>query len=172
VCAEYRGGRSRRCRAAKASSRCDGSIGKLDAGAAKFELSCAGGKGGSVSLTLILMHPDAIKTFPLNDFEGPDGIGGSKDLAEWAVDTRGPSTTLKTGIGGWYGVDGDGFVLSTSGENAPLIAFVRQVVDSKAQRLRLTLSAPHGGEALQASVSLDGTQAELARTAAACLGAK
>jgi hypothetical protein len=147
-------------------------VGAVDLGPAKFELACSSGKGANLSLTLILMKPDGVKNFPLNDFEGPDGIGGSKGLAEWAVDTRGPSITLKTGIGGWYGVDGDGFVLSSNGDagkSSPIADFVRQVVDAKSQRLRLQLNAPHGGEPLQASVMLDGAQAELAKTAADCL---
>ena len=151
-------------------------VGAVDLGPAKFELACSSGAtGGNLSLTIIVMKPDGVKNFPLTDFEGPDGIGGSKDLAEWAVDTRGPSTTLKTGIGGWYGVDGDGFVLSSNGDTgkvSPMADFVRQVLDTKAQRLRLKLTSPKGGEPLQAAVMLDGAQAALAHTAADCLATK
>jgi len=146
-------------------------VGAVDLGPARFELACSG-KGGYLALTLILMKPDEVKNFPLNDFEGPDGVGGSRELAEWSVDTRGPSFNYKTGIGGWYGVDGDGFVLSSNGDSgkSPITAFVHQLVDAKSQRLRLNLSAPRQGDPLQAEVMLAGAQAELARTAADCLG--
>lgn len=150
-------------------------VGNADLGAAKFELSCTPGKGGSLSLSLIFLRTDAHKAFALDEFEGPEGVGESRALAQWAVDTRGPATTLDSNISGWYGVDGDGFILSTAairGKSSPLPEFVRQLTGSDAQRLRLRVTPPHGGEPLQASVILAGAQAELARIAAPCLAPK
>src|SRR5689334_21101507 len=79
-------------------------VGNIGLGAAKFELACSAGKGGSLSLSLILLNKDAAKSFALDDFEGPDGVGESRVLAQWGVDTRGPATNLDSNISGWYGV--------------------------------------------------------------------
>jgi hypothetical protein len=147
-------------------------VGNTDLGAAKFELACRGGKGGSLSLSLILMQPAAAKVFPLDDFEGPDGAGESRELAQWAVDTRGAGVTLDSVISGWYGVDGDGFLFSTAaivGKNAALFPFARRLTAADAQRLRLRVTPARGGEPLQASVLLAGAQAKLAQVAADCL---
>lgn len=148
-------------------------VGSDEVGApAQFELVCHGAKNGALSLALILSSPDAIKTFPLPDFEGPDGIGESNDFARWGVDTRGDAVQASGSIGGWYGVDGDGFLLSRS-ERAhkatPLATIVAAMGKPEAKRLRLSVASPKGGEALQAQASLDGHQSDLAATAKACL---
>jgi hypothetical protein len=150
-------------------------VGNVGLGEAKFELACSAGKGGSLSLSLVLMHRDAAKAFALDEFEGPDGIGESRPLAQWGVDTRGPATNLDSNISGWYGVDGDGFVLSTAamrGKSTALPDFVRQLTSSEALRLRLRVTPPHGGDPLQASAALSGAQADLSRVAADCLAPK
>ena len=148
-------------------------VGAVDVGApAQFELACHGAKDGALSLALILSSPDAIKTFPLAAFEGPDGIGESKDLARWGVDTRGDAVQASGSIGGWYGVDGDGFLLSRS-ERAhrasALATLVAALGRPEAKRLRLSVASPEGGDALQAEALLDGRQADIAATAKACL---
>lgn len=139
---------------------------------AQFELACHGAKDGALSLALILSSPDAIKTFPLTDFEGPDGVGESRDLARWGVDTRGDAVQVSGSIGGWYGVDGDGFVLARS-ERAhragALATLVAAIGNPDAKRLRLSIAPPKDGEPLQAQALLDGHQAELAATAKDCL---
>lgn len=139
---------------------------------AQFELVCHGAKDGAISLSLILASPDAIKTFPLTDFEGPDGIGEDKDLARFGVDTRGDAVQVSGAISGWYGVDGDGFFLSRSERShkaTPLAKIVAALGQPEAKRLRLSVASPKGGEALQAQALLDGRQAEIAATAKACL---
>ena len=148
-------------------------VGDVAVGApAQFELMCHGAKDGALTLALILSSPDAIKTFPLPDFEGPDGIGETRDVARWGVDTRGDAVQASGPIGGWYGVDGDGFVLSRS-ERAhkatPLAAIVAALGQPESKRLRLSVASPKGGEALQAEALLDGHQAAIAATAQACL---
>ena len=148
-------------------------VGAVEAGApAQFELSCHGAKDGALSLALILSSPDAITTFPLREFEGPDGIGESKDYARWSVDTRGDAVQANGSIGGWYGVDGDGFVLSRS-ERAHRASALATIVAAlgrpEAKRLRLSVASPQGGDALQAEALLDGRQADIAATAKACL---
>jgi hypothetical protein len=150
-------------------------VGNVGLGAAKFELACSAGKGGSLSLSLIFMRRDAAKSFALDEFEGPDGVGESRALAQWGVDTRGPATNLDSNISGWYGVDGDGFILSTAanlGKSTALPDFVRHLTSDDALRLRLRVTPPHGGDPLQASAALSGAQAELARVAADCLLSK
>ena len=150
-------------------------VGNVGLGEAKFELACSAGKGGSLSLSLIFMRRDAAKSFALDEFEGPDGVGESRALAQWGVDTRGPATNLESNISGWYGVDGDGFVLSTAaiqGKSTALPDFVRHLTSADALRLRLSVTPPHGGDPLQASAALSSAQVELSRVAADCLAVK
>ena len=142
--------------------------------AAQFELACHGAADGALSLTIVLAMPDAITGFPLTAFEGPDGVGEGRDLATWSVDTRGKSVELRTAISGWYGVDGDGFLLSRSAawRTAPtVVTFVRALVADDAQRVRLRVDTPDGGSPLLAEASLAGRQASLAAVAADCVRA-
>lgn len=148
-------------------------VGDVAVGApAQFELACHGAKDGALSLALILSSPDSITTFPLTDFEGPDGIGEKRDLARWGVDTRGDAVQASGGIGGWYGVDGDGFLLSrseSSHRKSALATIAAALGKPDAKRLRLSVESPKGGDALQAEALLDGRQADLAAIAKDCL---
>lgn len=148
-------------------------VGAVDVGKpAQFELACHGAKDGALSLSLILSSPDAITTFPLADFEGPDGVGEARELARWGVDTRGSAVQAAGAISGWYGVDGDGFLLSRSTrahKATPLATLVAALTRPEAKRLRLSVASPRGGDALQAEALLDGRHADLAAAVGACL---
>ncbi|UXI66867.1 hypothetical protein [Tahibacter amnicola] len=148
------------------------SVGDREAGAVQFELACHSAKDGALSLSLIIPAPDAITDFPLPEFEGPEGIGETRDSAHWRVDTRKDGATLTSSIGGWYGVDGDGFVLSLSAPNrkaAPLRAFVQALVADGAKRLHLRIDPPKAGAALQAQAMLDGQSSTLRQTVEPCV---
>lgn len=139
---------------------------------AQFEFACHPARDGALSLSLILADPDRITGFPLRDFEGPDGIGEQRELAQWGVDTRGDGLNVKGPISGWYGVDGDGFLLSRSEANkrpGALHALAKALVAPEAKRLRLAVSPPAAGETLRAEVLLEGRQAQLAELLQPCL---
>lgn len=141
---------------------------------AQFEFACHPAKDGALSLSLILADPDRMTGFPLREFEGPDGIGEQRDLAQWGVDTRGDGLNVKGPISGWYGVDGDGFLLSRSEANkrpGALRQLAKAAVAPDAKRLRLAVSPPATGETLRAEVLLDGKQAQLAELLKPCLQA-
>lgn len=141
---------------------------------AQFEFACHPARDGALSLSLILADPDRMNGFPLRDFEGPDGIGEQRELAQWGVDTRGDGLIVKGPISGWYGVDGDGFLLSRSEANkrpGALRALAKAVVAPEAKRLRLSVSPPAAGETLRAEVLLEGRQAQLAELLKPCLQA-
>lgn len=146
-------------------------VGPRALGPARLELSCRGGKGGSLALRLVLPAA-AAAAFPLDAFEGPDGVGGSRDLAEWGIDTRAASTRLSSGIGGWY--DAERFVLATEAiQGRPageLVGFVRRLVNDDLRRLRLSLAPPRSGEPLQAEAEIaPADRAALRAAAADCL---
>ena len=69
---------------------------------AKIEFSCTTGKGGALQVAVTLPTPEAVAGFPLEAFEGPDGIGETKTLAKWSM--LGPNAMEVAGpISGWRG---------------------------------------------------------------------
>lgn len=147
-------------------------VGKQGAVAAQFEIACRDGKGGALSWSLIIAQPDALTTFPLTQFEGPDGIGETRKLAEWSVGDA-KNAHARTPISGWYGVDGDGFVLATSRLSAKpseLARFSRLLVESDQARLRLRVQSPKAdGDALEANATIGEHHKEIARIITSCL---
>jgi hypothetical protein len=147
-------------------------VGDVEYSGAQFEFACHPAADGALSISLILANPDGIRNFPLNDFEGPDAIGEQRDLAEWRVDTRGAGVAVKGPISGWYGVDGDGFLLSRSEPNRKRAALQRlatSLLTADAQRLRLSVAAPVKGEPLQAELMLEGRQDSIRAALDPCL---
>ncbi|TDR38746.1 hypothetical protein DFR29_11974 [Tahibacter aquaticus] len=148
------------------------SVGAQALPGAQFEFSCHPARDGALSISLILAQPDSLKGFALDVFEGPDGAGEQRDLAQWSVDTRGDGINVKGPISGWYGVDGDGFVLSRAEPNnraGALHQLGKVLADTQARRLRLAVSPPTAGAPLQAEVLLDGQQTALAELLKPCL---
>ncbi len=100
----------------------------------QFEFSCHPASSGALSIEVVLTKDEKAGGFPLDRFEGPDGVGGERDLAEWSIDTRGDGVRVRGAISGWYGVDGDGFVFGRSQINRKPDAFgalVRAATESK-----------------------------------------
>ena len=148
------------------------SVGAQALSGAQFEFACHPARDGALSISLVLAQPDNLKGFALDAFEGPDGIGEQRDLAQWSVDTRGDGINVKGPISGWYGVDGDGFVLSRSEPNnrpGALHQLGKALADTQARRLRLAVSLPASGAPLQAEVMLEDKQAGLAELLKPCL---
>lgn len=147
-------------------------VGDTQLAGATFEFACHPARDGSLSLSVVLVKSASAAGFPLDRFEGPDGIGEQQDLAEWSIDTRGDGLRVTSPISGWYGVDGDGFILSRSQANArpdALRSLLRAAIAPEAQRLRLALRPPDGGAALQAELPLPGKQAAIREAVAACI---
>lgn len=149
----------------------EASIGALKLAGAQFEIACRGGKRGAISFALVLPDPAPGKDFPLDAFEGPDGVGETRALAQWSTgdDVKGPASR----ISGWYGVDGDGYLLSSAREAArpaELAAIARHLGASDRVELRFDLQRPQGnGAALQARAWVVGRRSELERLLRPCL---
>lgn len=147
-------------------------VGTTQLAPVQFEFACHPATDGALSLGVVLTRNEKAAGFPLDRFEGPDGIGTARDLAQWSVDTRGDGVRVSGPIHGWYGVDGDGFVLGRSQANARpdgFDALVRAASGAQARRLRLSVQAPDGGATLQAELPLDGHQATIRDLVSACL---
>lgn len=147
-------------------------VGTTQLAPVQFEFACHPAPDGALSLGVVLTKDEKAAGFPLDRFEGPDGIGSARDIAQWSVDTRGDGVRVSGPINGWYGVDGDGFVFGRSQANARpdgFDALVRAASAAEARRLRLSVRAPDSGETLQAELPLDGHQATIRDLVAACL---
>lgn len=140
-------------------------------GGAKAEFMCTTGKGGALSVAVSLPEPEAIKGFPLGDFEGPGGIGEKRALATWSLGGEIPATT-KGNISGWYGVDGDGFLLAATSDSANASAFrrlLRRYLDAATQPLRLVVESPKKGAALEVEIVLGDRRDSVEAIIAPCL---
>ncbi|MEO5558433.1 MAG: hypothetical protein ABIO49_01810 [Dokdonella sp.] len=140
---------------------------------AKVEFMCTTGNDGALSVAVILPEPDAIKDFPLGDFEGPDGIGEKRAIATWSLAGE-KSVTAKGTISGWYGVDGDGFLLAATSDSANASDFkrlLRRYLDAATQPLRLVVDSPKKGAALEVEVVLGDRRASVEAIIAPCLKA-
>lgn len=147
-------------------------VGQVQLQPVQFEFACHPARNGALSISVVLTKGDSAGGFALDAYEGPDGAGEQGDVAEWSVDTRGDGLQVKGPISGWYGVDGDGFIVSRAQPNArpgALGGLVKAVVDAKSRRLRLSVAAPGKGEPLQAELLLDGQQEAIRQVVAACL---
>lgn len=147
-------------------------IGKSAIADAKFEFTCTTGQGGVLAISLIVPHPDEAKGFPLDRFEGPDGIGETRDLAEWSVSGSARPARARTSISGWYGVDGDGWIFSRARESArssDIARVAKQFLSSENARLRLVVKAPAHKEALKVEAPIAGHRGEVAKALEPCL---
>jgi hypothetical protein len=145
-------------------------IGNITVPDAKFEFTCRDGQGGALSISLIL--PESVSGFPLQKFEGPEGIGEMHDLAEWSVSGAAKPARARTHISGWYGVDGDGFLLSTareSGHSSDLARLAKRLVSSDQARLRLVVKPPAHGNALKVEATIAGHREAIEKALAPCL---
>jgi hypothetical protein len=145
-------------------------VGDTPVADAKFEFVCRTGEGGAFSISLIL--PESVPGFPLEQFEGPDGVGETRDLAEWSVSGAPKPARARTSISGWYGVDGDGFLLSKARESAhasDLARLAKQLVASDQARLRLVVKPPRHGAALKVEAPIAGHREAVAKAIEPCL---
>ena len=140
---------------------------------AKFEFGCTTGEGGMLQVALILPPPESVAGFPLERFEGPDGIGETRDLAEWSVSGGPKPARARTSISGWRGVDGDGFVLAKareSGHSSDLARVAKRFVASEEARLRLVVKPPSAhGAAIKVEAPIAGHREDVAKALAPCL---
>ena len=139
---------------------------------AKFEFACRTGQGGTLSISLVLPPPESVSGFPLEKFEGPEGIGETRDLAEWSVSGTAKPARARTSISGWLGVDGDGFVLAKARESAhssDLARLAKRFVSSEQARLRLVVKAPGHRNALKVEAPIAGHREDVAKALAPCL---
>ena len=148
-------------------------IGKTVIGDAKFEFGCTTGEGGALQIALILPPPESIPGFPLDKFEGPDGIGEAHDLAEWSVSGGPKPARARTSISGWRGVDGDGFLLAKARESArssDIARVAKKFVASEQARLRLVVKPPSAhGAAIKVEAPIAGHREAVAKALAPCL---
>jgi len=148
-------------------------IGKTVIADAKFEFGCTTGEGGALQISLILPPPESVAGFPLDKFEGPDGIGEAHDLAEWSVSGGPKPARARTSISGWRGVDGDGFLLAKSRESShssDIARVAKRFVASEQVRLRLVVKPPSShGAALKVEAPIAGHREEVAKALAPCL---
>jgi hypothetical protein len=147
-------------------------VGSVTLPDAKFEFACRDGQGGALSIALIVSPPEAVGGFPIDKFEGPDGIGEMHDLAEWSVSGTAKPARARTHISGWYGVDGDGFLLSTareSGHSSDLARLAKRLVSSEQARLRLVVKPPGHGNALKVEAPIAGHREAIEKALARCL---
>jgi len=148
-------------------------IGKTTIADAKFEFGCTTGEGGMLQIALILPPPESVAGFPLDKFEGPDGIGEARDLAEWSVSGSAKPARARTSISGWRGVDGDGFLLAKARESShssDLARVAKRFVSSEQGRLRLVVKPPSAhGAAIKVEAPIAGHRDEVAKALAPCL---
>ena len=137
-----------------------------------FEFACSTGPGGMLSLTVILPPPEAVTGFPLEEFEGPDGIGETHDLAEWSVTGGKKPARARTTISGWRGVDGDGYLLSRARESdksSDIARLAKRLLSSDQARLRLVVKPIKHGEALKSEAPVEGHREAIEKILAPCL---
>jgi hypothetical protein len=138
---------------------------------AQFEFTCTTGKGGALSVAVVLPAPESVPTFPLEKFEGPDGIGENRMLATWSI--LGPrAMTVTSSISGWRGVDGDGFLLAssrTSAKSSDLARLLKRYLADGGQPLWLVVAPPEAGAKLEAHALPSARRTQLAMTLAPCL---
>ncbi len=138
---------------------------------ATFEFSCSTGKGGALQVAVILPKAESVGEFPLDEFEGPGGIGERKTLARWSVPE--PTAAEYAGpISGWYGVDGDGFLFASSHESravSDLARLLQRWLDAGGPPLVLAVTAPNGDARLEAKAEPGERLANLRETLAPCL---
>lgn len=148
-------------------------IGKTTISDAKFEFGCTTGEGGMLQISLILPPPESIAGFPLDKFEGPDGIGETRDLAEWSVSGGPKPARARTSISGWRGVDGDGFLLAKARESShssDIARVAKRFVASEQARLRLVVKPPSAhGAAIKVEAPIAGHREDVAKALAPCL---
>jgi len=148
-------------------------IGKTTIADAKFEFGCTTGEGGMLQISLILPPAESIAGFPLDKFEGPDGIGETRDLAEWSVSGGAKPARARTSISGWRGVDGDGFLLAKARESShssDLARVAKRLVSSEQARLRLVVKPPSAhGAAIKVEAPIAGHREDVAKALAPCL---
>jgi hypothetical protein len=147
-------------------------VGAKPLASAEFEFVCRTGEGGMLSISLILPAAESVPSFPLSGFEGPDGIGESRDLAEWSVSGAPKPARARTSISGWRGVDGDGFLLSKardSSATSDIARIAKQLVASDKARLRLVVKPPGHGDALKVEAPIAGHREAVAKALAPCL---
>lgn len=147
-------------------------VGKTPINGTQFEFACTAGKGGMISLSVILPTPEELRAFPLEEFEGPDGIGETHDLAEWSVTGGKKPARARTSISGWRGVDGDGFILSRARESATssdIARLAKRLVSSDQTRLRLVVKPIKHGEALKVEAPIAGHREAIEKILAPCL---
>lgn len=141
---------------------------------AKFEFACRSGKGGTLQISVILPPAESVTGFPLNLFEGPDGIGETRDLAEWSVSGAAKPARARTSISGWNGVDGDGFLLAKSRDSnhsSDMARLAKRLLSADGARLRLVVKPPAHGNALKVEAAVAGHREEIAKALAPCLAA-
>ncbi len=139
----------------------------------KAEFLCTTGKDGALSVSVVLPEPEAIKGFPLGDFEGPEGVGEKRALATWSLGGE-KTPPVKGKISGWYGVDGDGFLLATTSDSANASNFkrlLRRYLDAATQPLRLVVDSPKKGAALEVEIGLGDQRESVEAIIAPCLKA-
>lgn len=148
-------------------------IGRTVIGDAKFEFACTTGEGGVLQISLILPAPESVAGFPLDRFEGPDGIGEAHDLAEWSVSGGPKPARARTSISGWRGVDGDGFLLAKARESSrssDIARIAKRLVASEQARLRLVVKPPSAhGAAIKVEAPIAGHREDVAKALAPCL---
>jgi hypothetical protein len=147
-------------------------IGKTPVAGTQFEFACTAGKGGMISLSVILPTPEELRAFPLEEFEGPDGIGETHDLAEWSVTGGKKPARARTSISGWRGVDGDGFILSRARDSAAssdIARIAKRLMSSDQTRLRLVVKPVKKGEALKVEAPIAGHREAIEKILAPCL---
>ncbi len=148
-------------------------IGRMVIGDAKFEFACTTGEGGTLQISLILPAPESVAGFPLDRFEGPDGIGEAHDLAEWSVSGGPKPARARTSISGWRGVDGDGFLLAKARESSrssDIARIAKRLVASEQARLRLVVKPPSAhGAAIKVEAPIAGHREDVAKALAPCL---
>jgi hypothetical protein len=147
-------------------------IGKTVLTDAKFEFACTTGEGGVLAINLIVSRPDEAKGFPLDRFEGPDGIGETRDLAEWSVSGGAKPARARTTISGWYGVDGDGWIFARARESAhssDIARIAKRFLSSDDARLRLVIKAPSHHEAFKVEAPIAGHREDVAKALEPCL---
>lgn len=151
--------------------RAHAQVGGATLSAAQFEFACHPGKGGTLQIAVILPAPESV-AFPLDRFEGPDGIGETQDLAEWSISGAAKPARARTTISGWRGVGEDGFLLAKareSGRSSDLARLAKRLVTSEQARLRLVVKAPAHRVALKVEAPIAGHRDEIAKTLAPCL---
>ena len=138
---------------------------------AQLEFSCTTGKGGALSVAVVLPAPEAVPGFALERFEGPDGIGEAGKLATWSVLGK-HAMRVDGAISGWRGVDGDGFLLTSSrdsGRESDLGRLLKRWLRDVRQPLWLEVRAPEGDAKLQVTALPDARRAQLSLVLAPCL---